>query len=285
MVALLKLAFKVSRVRFWIYTAGTYVVGYAMGMTSWLDFLKPEYFLFLLYFFFPANVFLYGVNDYWDREGDRYNPRKGGKEYKTRETEERNLRLLIYITLGMGLALLLFQKNLIEQILLSTFLLLSYFYSANPIRFKTIPFLDFASNVLYILPGILGYYQASTALPPVLVVLAGFAHTSAMQVFSAIPDIEYDRQAKILTTAVLLKRKTSLALCSIFWVTLAVLVIYLSSQNPLSFLVIIYPATPLLLLFKEDLNIDKIYWLFPHVNTFLGGLLFTALAISKAPLF
>lgn len=285
MTALLKLAFKVSRLRFWIYTAGPYVVGYAMGMTSWLDFLKPEYVVFLAYFFFPANVFLYGVNDYWDQEVDRYNPKKGAKEYKTRKTDERRLRLLLYITGGIGLALLLAQKTLTEQLLLAAFLLLSYFYSAKPVRFKTIPFLDFASNFLYILPGILGYYQASTRLPSVPIVVAGFAHTSAMQIFSAIPDIDYDRQANIVTTAVLLKRRAALLLCAFFWAVLAVFVIALSHQHPVSFLVLIYPATPLLLLFNEDLNINTLYWLYPHINTSLGGLLFATLTLSKAPLF
>ena len=34
--------------RFWIYTGGTYVVGYALGMESWLAFFRPEYMLYLM---------------------------------------------------------------------------------------------------------------------------------------------------------------------------------------------------------------------------------------------
>ncbi len=134
------------------------------------------------------------------------------------------------------------------------------------------------------MPGILGYYQVSGSLPPIPVVLAGFMHTSAMQLFSAIPDIEYDREASIVTTAVLLKKNASLALCFVFWSALASTVIFLSALNPLSLLVLIYPAIPLMLLAKKEVDINKIYWTYPFINTVLGGLLFATLTISKTPI-
>jgi 4-hydroxybenzoate polyprenyltransferase len=59
---LFSFSLKVPRPRFWIYTGGTYVVGYALGFTLLGDFFRPEYYLYLLYFFFPANIFIYGVN-------------------------------------------------------------------------------------------------------------------------------------------------------------------------------------------------------------------------------
>jgi len=71
MSGLLALAFKVSRFRFWIYTAGPYIIGYSMGVSTWLDFFNAEYFMYLIYFFFPASVFIYGFNDYWDQETDK----------------------------------------------------------------------------------------------------------------------------------------------------------------------------------------------------------------------
>ncbi|MEA2034532.1 MAG: hypothetical protein U9N40_03455 [Euryarchaeota archaeon] len=40
---LASLAVSVSRMRFWIYTGGTYVVGYALVMESWLAFFWLEY--------------------------------------------------------------------------------------------------------------------------------------------------------------------------------------------------------------------------------------------------
>lgn len=284
MSGLLALAFKVSRFRFWIYTAGPYIVGYSMGVSTWLDLFNAEYFMYLIYFFFPASVFIYGFNDYWDQETDKSNPKKNQKEYRANETERRNLLLLLWLTSGISLVLLLFQRNMAEQLIFLSFLLLSYFYSAKPIRFKAIPFLDFASNVLYVMPAILGYHQASGFFPPILLVLSGFAHTSAMHLFSAIPDIKYDKTAGIITTAVLLKKKLSLLVCFTFWLILSVTVVFLSNYNPLSFLAFIFPTIPLALLIRKELEIEKIYWHYPYINTSVGlglGVLLVLLGVGK----
>ncbi len=288
------LAFKVSRFRFWMYTAGTYVVGYALGMTSWLDFFNLEYFIYLIYFIFPANVFLYGINDYWDLETDKLNPKKEEKEYLVIERDRRKLRLLLSTVIVFSVILLIFQKNILERVIFITFLFLSYFYSAKPLRFKTVPFLDFSSNILYIMPGIFAYIQITGVFPPLLVILAGFLHTSAMHLFSAIPDIEPDKAVGINTTAVFLNKKPSLLLCFSFWSVFSLIFLFYAAFSPLSFLVyfysgfrilsvltLLYPALPLALLLKTELNIEKIYWFYPYINTFLGGLLFTLLSISK----
>jgi 4-hydroxybenzoate polyprenyltransferase len=101
-----------------------------------------------------------------------------------------------------------------------------------------------------------------------------------MHIFSAIPDIEYDRKAGINTTPVYIGEKASLIICLIFWLGLSFIVIYLARFFPLSFLVFLYPLFPLILLIKTSLDINKVYWYLPYVNTSLGGLLFTALVIN-----
>jgi 4-hydroxybenzoate polyprenyltransferase len=145
-----------------------------------------------------------------------------------------------------------------------------------------LPFVDFASNILYVMPGIFGYYLASGSYPPLVLVVAGFAHVSAMHIFSAIPDIEFDSKTGIRTTAVFLREKPSMALVLFFWSVLAVLTVILAGFHPLSFLVFIYPAIPLALLVNERLKVEKVYWYLPYVNTSLGGLLFSALVINIA---
>jgi 4-hydroxybenzoate polyprenyltransferase len=130
------------------------------------------------------------------------------------------------------------------------------------------------------MPGIFAYYLASGLIPPVILMLGGFFHISAMHIFSAIPDREYDKNASINTTPVLIGEKYSLVLCFIFWMVLSFIVIYLTNFYPLSFLVFLYPLFPLILLIR-DLEIEKLYWYLPIVNTGLGGLLFTALVIYK----
>lgn len=277
---ILRFIFKISRFRFWIYTGGTYVVGYALGFTAFADFLRPEYYIYLFYFFVPANIFIYGVNDYWDEDTDKLNPKKDEKEHRLSFHERKQLLNIILLVTGFSLVLMLFQDN-VERIIFAGFLFLSYFYSAQPLRFKDKPFLDFSSNYLYITPGIFAFYLASNTIPPIIYLLGAFLHISAMHIFSAIPDIEYDREAGITTTPVYIGARASLLLCLIFWMGLSFIVIYLSGFFPLSFLVFLYPLFPFLLLIKKSWSIDKLYWYLPYVNTGLGGLLFTSLVVYK----
>ena len=273
----LRYAFKISRFRFWIYTGGTYVVGYALGAGEMADFFALDYYVYLIYFFFFANVFIYGVNDLFDMSTDEKNPKKEEKEEKLEEGKISDLKWILYFTLALSLILLVFQSDWTARIAFISFLFLSYFYSAEPLRFKSIPILDFSSNMLYIVPGIFGFYLAAGELPPILYMIAGFAHISAMHVFSAVPDIKYDRSAGIDTTAVALGKKRSLALCISFWSLLAVLTVYLAGFHPLSFIIFIYPIVPSLVLLRDDIRIEKAYWVLPYINTSLGGLLFVSL--------
>jgi 4-hydroxybenzoate polyprenyltransferase len=276
----LSFAFSISRFRFWIYTGGTYVVGFALGMESWLAFFDPVYYLYLFYFFFPANILIYGVNDLWDEETDRNNPKKMEREHQL-APHERQLLVRILLLCGVFSLALLFIQNSGGQLIFLLFLSLAYFYSSKPLRFKEVPILDFASNMLYIMPGIFGYYLAAGHYPPVLYVIAGFFHIAAMHLFSAIPDIEYDRHAGIRTSAVVFGKKVSILVCLVFWSCFAALVILISGYHPLSLLVLVYPLFPTLLLLKDSIQIETFYWYLPYVNTFLGGLLFTALTLTK----
>lgn len=276
----LSFAFSISRFRFWIYTGGTYVVGFALGMENWLAFFEPVYYLYLFYFFFPANLLIYGINDYWDEETDRDNPKKAAREHRLAASEHRLLVRLVLLAGVFSAALLVIQDTGARLIFLS-FLFLAYFYSARPLRFKEVPLLDFASNMLYIMPGIFGYYLASGRFPPELFIIAGFFHIAAMHLFSAIPDIPYDRAAGIRTSAVWLGERQSLLVCLLFWSCFALLVIALSGYHPLSLLVLVYPLFPAVRLVWPAVSIGTLYWYLPYVNTCLGGLLFAVVTLTK----
>jgi len=280
MLEKVKYALKVSRFRFWIYTGGTFVIGYTLGAESISDFYRLEYYLYLFYFFFLANIFIYGVNDLFDLSTDKENPKKEEKEHKLVQNKIKDLKSILYFTAAISILLLFFQNNWLQRAMFSSFLFLSYFYSATPLRFKSKPIMDFSSNMLYIIPGIFAYVLVSEEFPSIFLVLAGFFHISAMHTFSAIPDIKYDKKVGIKTTAVLLGKKPSLVLCIGFWSMLAWLTILLTRLYPLSFIILIYPIIPLLVLTKENMKIEKVYWFLPYVNTGLGGLLFTFLLLE-----
>ncbi|MEM4716414.1 MAG: prenyltransferase [Candidatus Caldarchaeum sp.] len=270
---------KISRFRFWIYAAGPYVVGYTLGASGFNDFLKLEYYVYLLYFFIPANILIYGINDYFDTETDLLNPKKDSKEVRVLGGERRRLGRLLMFVLVLSLLLMLTQDS-VARLLFGGFLFLAVFYSAPPLRFKSKPFIDFATNYLYIMPGVFGHYIASGTLPAVPILLAGFLHIAAMHIFSAVPDIEYDRSVGIKTTPVVIGRTPALILVAVFWTGLVYLAITLTNYHPLSILTLIYPAVPLsVLLFKKDIN--RVYWLLPYINTLLGGTLWLGLVNHK----
>lgn len=269
---------RISRFRFWIYTLGTYVVGFALGAGELSDFFLPEYYIYLLYFLLPANLFIYGVNDYWDEDTDRLNPKKDEKEYRIRQADRYRLKMALLAVVLLSAGLLLFQDNT-ERVVFGSFVLLAYFYSAGPLRLKSRPVLDSSSNVLYLMPGIFGFYLAAGDLPLWPIVLAGVMHTTAMHLFSAIPDIGPDRAAGLRTTATELGRERALLACLAMWSVLAAIAIVLTGFHPLSFLALVYPAVPLSLLVRRSLSADRLYWYLPYINTSLGGLLFAALVI------
>lgn len=274
-------AVRLSRPRFWIYTGGTYVVGYSIGMADWHAFLQPAYLVALIYFFFPANLFIYGVNDLFDEATDRNNPKKGDREYRFASADRGRLVSLVALSLTAAAILGIAVPDPRLILVLLGFLFLAGFYSAPPFRFKRVPFLDFCSNYLYVIPGVYGFVLASGAWPPAWLLVGGFLHIAAMHLFSAIPDIECDQAAGITTTAVFLGRERSLLFCLALWTGLSVLTISASGLHPLSLLVLAYPAVPALLLAAGTIPIERMYWGLPALNTALGGLLFVVMTVSK----
>jgi 4-hydroxybenzoate polyprenyltransferase len=149
------------------------------------------------------------------------------------------------------------------------FFILATFYSTPPLRFKAKPFLDFSSNILYAIPGIIGYVLLSNSFPSWPVLLALFCWTSAMHLFSAIPDIEADAKAKLTTTAVLLGEQPSLLLCFVFWFLTALIPIIYGYALPLTLLLWIYPGL-IIIAWGRKLNLAKVYWWFPYITGTLG---------------
>jgi 4-hydroxybenzoate polyprenyltransferase len=263
----LKYILKLSRPRFWLYLGGPAILGLVLGATSVEGLLTLENLLLFLYFLVPANIMLYGINDYFDRDIDEENPKKEDKEEKYRGGLFTDSVIGLSTALSIPVALFLPQKALPVMVF---FLLLSIAYSAPPLRFKARPFLDSLSNGLYILPFVLTYIYSTKSFPPVLPVAGGWAWTMAMHTFSAVPDIEPDRKAGIETTATFLGREKTYAYCGFFWTVSGLLV---SLWNLYAgFLILVYPvlATGFYL---SDLSDSEAYWYYPYINAFIGMVL------------
>ncbi|WP_435333619.1 prenyltransferase [Haloarchaeobius sp. TZWWS8] len=258
---------RLSRPRFWFYLAGPVVVGVSYAAATPAELFSPVAIVLFLYFTLPANVFLYGVNDVFDRDVDAANPKKEEKEVRYRGSRAVDAAILCSGLVGLPLFLVLPAPG---QVALATYYLLAVEYSAPPLRFKTTPFLDSLSNGLYVLPGVVAYAALAGEYPPALAVLGGWLWTMAMHTFSAIPDIEPDQAAGIETTATLLGESRTYAYCGLVW--LAAAVAFALVDLRLGLLLGVYPVF-LAGVALSDVAVDRAYWWFPVVNTLVGMLL------------
>ena len=272
---------RISRPRFWIYVFGPFLVGLAAAISSPAQLLTIPAVVYGLYFLFPANLLIYGINDIFDYETDRRNPKKNNYEALVTPEKRRPLAVAILATNLPFLAVLpiLWPAAMLAM---SLFIFFAVFYSAPPIRAKTKPILDSAFNVLYVFPGAVAYQLVTGEFPPIATIVAGGLWTMAMHAYSAIPDISADREAGIATVATLLGRNGTLLFC---------LAMYLASAA-LAFSFVGWAAVVLGTLFatmifvsfasSEEGGIFNVYRWFPLVNAAAGFLLFWYIFGPKA---
>lgn len=269
----LRFLVQVSRPRFWLYVLGPYLVGLAAGAPSRIDFLAFSIFAFAAYFLFPANLLIYGVNDIFDFETDKLNPKKQEYETLVKPADRRQLVLAI-LALNVPFIIGSFFLDTMAWVSFGCFLLFSVFYSAPPFRAKTLPIIDSIFNVLYVFPGIFGYIMISGEFPPILAVTAAFLWTMAMHAYSAIPDIEADAQAGVETVATFLGKNGTLFFCAACYLGSAVFAFPFLGVFA-GILGMIYLVLIAVSIFtKQEAGVFGIYKHFPLVNSVTGFALF-----------
>jgi 4-hydroxybenzoate polyprenyltransferase len=263
---------RMSRPRFWPYLAGPVVVGVAYAATTTAELFEPLAVALFVYFLLPANVFLYGVNDAFDADVDAENPKKDDREVRYRG--DRLVPGLVVVCGALGVAFLSLVP-LYGAVAMGAFLALAAGYSAPPFRFKTIPFLDSVSNGLYVLPGVVAYAALAGTAPPVTALAGGWLWAMGMHTFSAIPDIEPDREVGIRTTATTLGERRTYAYCAGCWLAAAAV---FGLVHP--FFAAVLGVYPLVVagIVAADVDVDRAYWWFPAVNT-LAGMVLTLAAL------
>lgn len=269
-----------SRPRFWFYVFGPYIVGLIAGIKTSNELATISYLLFGLYFLLPANLLVYGINDIFDYETDVINAKKTG--YELLVPPESRFRLLIFIAVTNSpflIAILFF--NLPAMVAGLAFLFLSLFYSAPPIRAKTKPFLDSAFNILYVMPGLFAYSLVTSELAPIKLMLAGACWTAAMHAYSAIPDIDADREAGFNTIATVCGPYVTLAICSILYSAAAVLSIeYLGFVSVSLGFAYVFLMLASVRSYRTG-RLFKLYKAFPLINIAAGFVIFWHIALEK----
>ncbi|MFB6220602.1 MAG: prenyltransferase [Halolamina sp.] len=265
---MLRYLLTLSRPRFWLYTGGPVVVAVAYAAASVEGLFSPLSVVLAAYFLVPANVYLYGVNDRFDREIDTGNPKKDeGREARWRGDARVTAVVALCGLAGAGLFTLTPQ---VAWPYLAGFFLLATGYSAPPLRFKARPLFDSLSNGLYLLPGAAAYAAIAGAHPPALALVGGWLWTMGMHTYSAIPDIDPDRAAGIETTATVLGERRTYGYCLACW-TLAAAAFALLDPR-LGALLAAYPVF-LVGTVAAGVDVDRAYWWFPFVNAVVGMLL------------
>jgi 4-hydroxybenzoate polyprenyltransferase len=253
-----------SRPRFWLYLAGPVVVGTTYAASTPGELFDPVAVALFAYFLVPANVLLYGVNDVFDADVDAYNEKKEGREVRYEGSRLVVASVLASAVLAVPFALVLPLEALVAFVAWG---LLSVEYSAPPLRFKTTPPLDSASNGLYILPAVVAFAALAGAYPPTAAVVGGWLWAMGMHTFSAIPDIEPDRAAGIRTTATVLGERRTYAYCAGCWLAAAGAFWFV---HPFFAAVLgVYPVV-VFGIAASSVDVSEAYWWYPAINTLVG---------------
>ncbi len=266
---------KISRPRFWVYVFGPYLLGCAAAIGTQTGRIEWTMIAYAIFFAFPANLLVYGVNDIFDYETDKDNPKKQGYEALVKPAEHAPLRNgILFFTIPF--LFLLVKVPLLAQVAMIGFLFFSIFYSAEPIRAKAKPFVDSLFNILYVFPAVFGFLLAGGKHVSWMYVVAGCLWCMGMHAYSAVPDIAADRANGIETIATRLGGMRTLALCGALYAFAGVMASMAGLGLTASLLAIVYVVLIGISIRTPANRLHKVYRFFPMVNAAAGFILFVA---------
>ncbi len=204
---------QISRPVLWVNTIGTTVIGIWLTGDLW----RVDALALLLWATLPFNLLIYGVNDIFDQETDAQNERKGGIEgARILSSEARTIVLGVVVTNVPFLIYFLFTLPPAALAWIAAYIVIFIFYSAPPLRFKARRYLDSLSNAAYAFP--LVFVPLALGQSPVWAAAIGLmAWSVAKHTYDAVQDIEEDRAAGIVTTAVHLGARGATVWSGVWW--------------------------------------------------------------------
>lgn len=209
---------RTSRPLFWLVHVSLFIVGaVASGEFSYAS---ERFFIPALLLTLPFSLFIYAINDYYDLESDRHNPRKGGVfGEKHTNADAQKLRAQGFVGLATTLVGLAFFG--LERVTLIAILSIAlYAYSAPPLRLKSVPVADalvgggFYLSTLVLMGFVLSGGNIRTSMAAIrpslaVVFLVGFTLHATGAVIDEIPD----RKQGIMTSAIYFGAQKILLFC------------------------------------------------------------------------
>lgn len=193
-----------SRPVSWVNTAYPFAAAYflATGRLDWVFIVGT------LFFLFPYNLAMYGINDVFDYESDLLNARKGGVEGAVLDRSEHRLVLWGAILLAIPfLVVLALAGDVRANIVLAVSMFAVVAYSAPGLRFKERPFLDsITSSTHFVSPAVYGLALAQANFTPGIVAFlaAFFLWGVASHALGAVQDVVPDREGGIASIGTVL---------------------------------------------------------------------------------
>ncbi|MGP9782241.1 prenyltransferase [Arthrobacter sp. MYb224] len=201
-----------SRPISWVNTAYPFAAAYLIAgqRIDWLLVVGTIFFLF------PYNLLMYGVNDVFDYESDLRNPRKGGVEgaLLSKDTHRRILSACLVISLPF-IAALAIGGTALSNAVLAASVAAVLAYSAPRLRFKERPGLDsLTSAVHFVSPAVYGWVLAGSGLTLTQWCVFGafLLWGMASHALGAIQDIIPDRAGALGSIATVLGARITLYL-------------------------------------------------------------------------
>lgn len=214
-----------SRPISWVNTAYPFAAAYLLagGGVDWRLAVGAVFFLF------PYNLLMYGINDVFDYESDLRNPRKGGIEGALLSRQSHKALLVACVACAVPfLVVLAAAGSLVANLVLAVSIFAVLAYSAPRLRFKERPGLDsLTSAVHFVSPAVYGWVLAGASVQPGqwLVFGAFLLWGMASHALGAIQDIIPDRQGGLSSIATALSARTTIWLVLAGYVLAGVLVV------------------------------------------------------------
>lgn len=226
-----------SRPISWINTAFPFGAAYLM-VTREIDWIFA---IGVIFFLIPYNFAMYGINDVFDYESDRANPRKGGIEGALLAPRLHRPTLWIAALSSIPFLLLLATAGgptAWIALAVSAFAVVAY--SAAKLRFKERPVLDsLTSSTHFVSPAVVGLILAGAhfSTTMVLTLVAFFLWGMAAHAFGAIQDINPDREANIHSIATAFGARATARIALLLWAAAGALMLFTSWPGPLAALI------------------------------------------------
>ncbi len=236
----------------------------------------------ILFLTFLAPILVFGVNDVFDYETDKLNPRKANK-FVDELDSKRNHKTVIFASVIVSILLILssiFTFNLYNLVFMSVAIAVAWTYSTPPIQLKKLPLGDIFSNIfglgsiagLGLSFGSLDIFLQNIPLERIIGIILALVMASLL---AGLADFDFDEQIGQTTTSVFLGKQMTAILGLLAILPLGFINFQEVEFLKFSIFTIILVYLPLLWLYKNNKAVIAVYSIITIITiTSFAGYLF-----------